>query len=189
MALFSSRVTVSQLQREAGGTLDLPLPIDPLPKLDIASPPEIDPLSLPALRQAALMFMHESHVKRACYARLLEECQDRPAALDYYALADLGLAAKRPQDRFHRLTPQGVRAAKALEQALCQRLGIHLLMTTSRDRNTTTFKCPCGGWRKTILRTAMTQGKAEMSFARHVDQEAIKREAIREEAREIEASA
>lgn len=94
-------------------------------------PQAFDPSSLTPMQQAALLFMHESPVKRALYRILTEH--ETPTRDDYLDLADRGLARKRINERWHILTTEGTCAAFRLEALLCDQFKISRKETLRRE--------------------------------------------------------
>lgn len=126
----------------------------------------VDPMRLPTLQQAALLQMHESHVKRHVIRELLEDSQDKPGHHDFAALASLGLCDRNLGKRYHDLTAEGRIAAKALEKALCTQFDIHLMLGPKGTGPEVSFSCPCG-WRVNVRNSHTAPGNARSSFNRH----------------------
>lgn len=132
-----------------------------------AVPAPFDATALPPMQQAALLTMHESVVKRALIARLLEDAQSRPDAPDYAALCERGLAERKHGYRFRTLTDEGRASVKEMQRKLCMRFGIHLLSEGGRRGWQVHYSCPCGF--STLVRASTTaRGNAAARHHGHV---------------------
>lgn len=157
-----------------------------------AAPPEapsipFDPMTLSTMQQAALLQMHESHVKRAVIARILEDSQDRPSMAEYAALRDMKLCELKPGKRFHDLTPMGHVAASTLEKRLCQTLGIHVKLGGDDNlKGSVRYYCSCGQWSIYRPRNIYASKNSVFAFLRHCDVARAANEALQRMPREAE---
>lgn len=135
-----------------------------LPKVQEA--PKFDPMTLEPRQQAALISLMVSHVRTALMQRLLEDSQDPLIGADYRPLRDLGLAEYKEGKRLHDLTMTGRFAAPALEEQLCQKLDVHLMLGPFGTAHTVSYNCPCG-WRASVRNSHTAPGNARASFNRH----------------------
>lgn len=146
--------------------MQLLFPDPDAPKPNPVAP--LDPMTLPALQQAALLQMHESHVKRMLTGIVLEDCQDKPGHPDYAALASMGLCDRNEGKRYHDLTVAGIVAAKTLERSLCKQHGIHLLLGPFGGGGpTVSYRCPCG-WSTQVRNSTTAPNNGRARWNAHV---------------------
>lgn len=140
-----------------------------------AAPPEVpsipfDPMTLHTLQKVALLWMHESPVRRAVTASLLEDAQDKPSMTDFMALRLLGLCEYNRGKRQHELTPSGRVAASTLEKRLCQTLGIHVKLGGNDNlQGSVRYYCSCGQWSIYRPRNIYASKNSVFAFLRHCD--------------------
>lgn len=104
-----------------------------------------DASTLPTFSKVALLWMHESQVKRALSARLLDGWDCYPSKRDFAPLVERGLCEWKPGKRQHDLTPEGVIAVKKLERDLCARFNIHQFIDNPVSVGwQLRYRCTCG---------------------------------------------
>jgi len=95
---------------------------------------------------------------------------------DFLALRNEGLAVRPLGERYHRLTPAGLRYAGQLQKAVAQRLGLHHIeyMDTSYCASA---KCTCGYFKSFERKYGGERSQLERAISRHlVDPQAYLRE-------------
>lgn len=145
------------------------------PIIDTFRTPRERAADLPILQQAAMLGMMNSTLARGVATRLIASggCQDRPSFFDYRAIVAQGYAYRGEEGRWHTLTPEGWRIARALLTHLCEALDVHV-MTEDHGRDATYFKCSCGNWSTTLYgKPGMYQWRrARNGWLKHVPQTA-----------------
>lgn len=138
-----------------------------------------DPMTLHTMQKIALLWMHESPVRRHVVARLSEDTQDKPSMTDFTALRLLGLCEYKRGKRQHELTPQGLVAAATLEKRLCQTLGIHVKLGGDDNmQGSTRFYCSCGQWSITRPRNIYASQNSVWAFLAHCEAARIANETL-----------
>jgi hypothetical protein len=128
-----------------------------------------DASGLPLVQQAALIQMTTSHVKNALVKRLLIEAGVHRFSINHFNdLVTHGFAKRNIGKRDHDLTPLGLTAAKKLEQQICQRYSIHLLIDAGQAGWEQRYTCPCGQWSTRVRRSITSDSNAATQFNRHI---------------------
>lgn len=95
----------------------------------------------PQSRQLALLMIRRGHLALDCIAHIqgVHAGQD-----DFLYLRQHGIAIKALSDRYHRLTPYGLRIAKDCCFAVAKRLGLHHITYVMDSWSEHKVRCTCG---------------------------------------------
>lgn len=158
VSLFSSRANAAVMTAVAQAA-------QPAVQQTAPTARSVDPMTLQPRQQAALIFLTESHVKRALVRNLLEDSQDYLSVSDFAPLRDLGFAEWKPGKRLHDLTPAGSAAARELTRGLCVKFDLHDMRGPTGGGYEVHYSCPCG-WTAKVRNSHTAHGNASASFNR-----------------------
>lgn len=162
-----ARMSPAQLRAMDAAAMGLPAPVEPVkPARPALRHIEID--DIPNAAQAALVSMSFDNLCKAVSARL-KSSTIRFGLREFTLLRELGLAERKPDSIYHRLTSDGKGYAVLVARQIAKTLGLHEIWTEPNERfGHCTVHCTCG-WSDRLYSSKLSASRDHNNrIARHL---------------------